>query len=72
METGIPPEGLTTPDVFCDFTKPQWRRAGLSSHSESPADGFESGQDLARAVLLDPGQGVRAAATWAVSSELRT
>jgi hypothetical protein len=25
METGAPPEGLFTPDVFCDFTMPQWR-----------------------------------------------
>jgi hypothetical protein len=25
METGTPPEGLFTPDVFCDFTMPQWR-----------------------------------------------
>ena len=25
METGTPPEGLFTPDVFCDFTLPQWR-----------------------------------------------
>jgi len=25
METGTPPEGLFTPDIFCDFTMPQWR-----------------------------------------------
>ena len=25
METGVPPAGLFTPDVFCDFTMPQWR-----------------------------------------------
>ena len=25
METGAPPEGLFTPDIFCDFTLPQWR-----------------------------------------------
>ena len=25
METGAPPDGLFTPDVFCDFTMPQWR-----------------------------------------------
>ncbi len=25
METGIPPEGIFTADVFCDFTMPQWR-----------------------------------------------
>ena len=25
METGTPPEGLFTPDIFCDFTLPQWR-----------------------------------------------
>ena len=25
METAAPPEGLFTPDVFCDFTMPQWR-----------------------------------------------
>jgi hypothetical protein len=25
METGAPPEGLFTPDVFCDFTMPQCR-----------------------------------------------
>ena len=25
METGTPPNGLFTEDVFCDFTMPQWR-----------------------------------------------
>ncbi len=25
METGTPPDGLFTQDVFCDFTMPQWR-----------------------------------------------
>jgi hypothetical protein len=25
LETGTPPEGLFTPDAFCDFTMPQWR-----------------------------------------------
>jgi hypothetical protein len=25
METGAPPDGLFTEDVFCDFTVPQWR-----------------------------------------------
>ena len=25
METGTVPDGLFTPDVFCDFTMPQWR-----------------------------------------------
>ena len=25
METGTAPDGLFTPDVFCDFTMPQWR-----------------------------------------------
>jgi hypothetical protein len=25
LETGNPPAGLFTPDVFCDFTMPQWR-----------------------------------------------
>jgi len=25
LETGTPPEGLFTPDVFIDFTMPQWR-----------------------------------------------
>ena len=25
LETGIPPAGLFTVDVFCDFTMPQWR-----------------------------------------------
>lgn len=25
METGTPPDGLFTEDVFCDFTMPQWR-----------------------------------------------
>ncbi|HKB39340.1 MAG TPA: hypothetical protein VKD72_23080 [Gemmataceae bacterium] len=25
METGVPPEGAFTADVFCDFTMPQWR-----------------------------------------------
>src|SRR5215471_13938205 len=25
MESGTPPEGLFTADVFCDFTMPQWR-----------------------------------------------
>jgi hypothetical protein len=25
LETGAYPEGLFTPDVFCDFTMPQWR-----------------------------------------------
>ncbi|MGE5131993.1 MAG: hypothetical protein ACM32E_03675 [Gemmatimonadota bacterium] len=25
LETGTPPAGLFTPDVFCDFTMPQWR-----------------------------------------------
>lgn len=25
METGSPPSGLFAPDVFCDFTMPQWR-----------------------------------------------
>ncbi|MFC1436424.1 hypothetical protein ACEZDB_37900 [Streptacidiphilus sp. N1-3] len=25
LETGDPPEGLFRPDVFCDFTPPQWR-----------------------------------------------
>ena len=25
METGIPPEGMFTADVFCDFTMPKWR-----------------------------------------------
>jgi hypothetical protein len=25
LETGDSPEGLWTPDVFCDFTMPQWR-----------------------------------------------
>jgi hypothetical protein len=25
LETGTPPEGTFTPDVFCDFTMPQWR-----------------------------------------------
>ena len=24
-ETGTPPEGLFTPDAFCDFTMPEWR-----------------------------------------------
>ena len=25
LETGEAPEGLFTPDVFCDFTAPRWR-----------------------------------------------
>jgi hypothetical protein len=25
LETGTPPAGLFHPDVFCDFTMPQWR-----------------------------------------------
>jgi hypothetical protein len=25
LETGTAPDGLFTPDVFCDFTMPQWR-----------------------------------------------
>ena len=25
LETGTPPDGLLTADVFCDFTVPQWR-----------------------------------------------
>ena len=25
LETGAPTEGLFSPDVFCDFTMPQWR-----------------------------------------------
>ncbi len=25
LETGDAPEGLFTPDAFCDFTMPQWR-----------------------------------------------
>ena len=25
LETGAPPDGLFAPDVFCDFTLPQWR-----------------------------------------------
>jgi hypothetical protein len=25
LETGTAPSGLFTPDVFCDFTMPQWR-----------------------------------------------
>ena len=25
LETGVAPEGLFTPDAFCDFTLPQWR-----------------------------------------------
>jgi hypothetical protein len=25
LETGTPPDGLFQPDVFCDFTLPQWR-----------------------------------------------
>jgi hypothetical protein len=25
LETGAVPDGLFTPDVFCDFTMPQWR-----------------------------------------------
>ena len=25
LETGTPPDGLFAPDVFCDFTLPQWR-----------------------------------------------
>jgi hypothetical protein len=25
LETGVPPEGLFSPDVFCDFTLPRWR-----------------------------------------------
>jgi len=25
LETGVPPEGLFHPDVFCDFSLPQWR-----------------------------------------------
>lgn len=25
LETGIVPDGLFTPDVFCDFTMPRWR-----------------------------------------------
>jgi hypothetical protein len=25
LETGAAPEGLFTPDAFCDFTMPQWR-----------------------------------------------
>ena len=25
LETGSPPDGLFAPDVFCDFTMPQWR-----------------------------------------------
>jgi hypothetical protein len=25
LETGMAPEGLFTPDAFCDFTMPQWR-----------------------------------------------
>ena len=35
METGTPPEGLFTPDIFCDFTLPQWRlqAAGVSHGS---------------------------------------
>ena len=24
LETGVPPAGLFTPDVFCDFTMPHW------------------------------------------------
>ena len=26
LESQAPPEGLFTPDVFCDFTSPQWRQ----------------------------------------------
>ncbi len=25
LETGAVPDGLFTPDVFCDFTLPKWR-----------------------------------------------
>ncbi|PBC76212.1 hypothetical protein BX265_0917 [Streptomyces sp. TLI_235] len=25
LQTGVPPQGLFTPDVFCDLTVPQWR-----------------------------------------------
>ncbi|HVP39024.1 MAG TPA: hypothetical protein VMS93_07555 [Candidatus Saccharimonadales bacterium] len=28
LETGDVPEGLFTPDVFCDFTMPKWRLQG--------------------------------------------
>jgi hypothetical protein len=33
LETGAPPAGLFTPDVFCDFTMPQWRL-----QAQGPAD----------------------------------
>jgi hypothetical protein len=25
LETGLPPDGLFSPEVFCDFTLPRWR-----------------------------------------------
>ena len=28
LETGAPPDRLFAPDVFCDFTMPQWRLQG--------------------------------------------
>ena len=45
METGTPPEGLFTPDVFCDFTLPQWRLQ---------AQGIEDVTALRRAGHPDP------------------
>jgi hypothetical protein len=55
LETGTAPEGLFTPDAFCDFTPPQWRlqaqgaediarlrKAGHPSPGRVPRSRFDS------------------------------
>ena len=55
METGSPPEALFTPDIFCDFTMPQWwlqargigdvtalRKAGHPGPSRIPRSRFDA------------------------------
>jgi hypothetical protein len=32
LETGVAPDGLFTPDVFVDFTMPQWRLQAQGEH----------------------------------------
>lgn len=31
LETGVPPRGLFTADVFCDFTMPRWRLQAIGA-----------------------------------------
>lgn len=47
LETGTPPAGLFTPEVFCDFTLPRWRLQ---------AQGIPGLVELRRAGHPGPGQ----------------